>query len=72
VKSLRLPGHTWSKSTRLIRSAPLRRAPSPARSRSRGGLASVSAKDCGPPGPATSPGLRRSGRAPMTSKRTWW
>ena len=49
-KSLRFFRHASSKSTTPIRSAPLRRAPSPPRSSSCGRLASVSARDCEPPG----------------------
>src|SRR5215510_4567844 len=52
--------HTSPKSTRLIRSAPLRRAPSPTRSSSCGRLASVWAKDCEPSRLAPSPSLTRS------------
>jgi len=54
------PSGTWSKSTRLIWSAPLRRAPSPTRLSSCGRLASVSAGDCGPSRPAASPSLTRA------------
>ena len=49
-KSLRFFRHASSRSTTPIRSAPLRRAPSPPRSSSCGRLASVSARDCEPPG----------------------